>query len=66
MTTRTKRDTKRQNLFTLLTLKFKRVHNLLSFMGNAMHAVPSHPMGFPFPWTSLEIIQSTCVLLWQE
>ena len=30
-TTRTKRDTKRQNLLTLLILKFRRVHNSLSF-----------------------------------
>ena len=30
-TKRTKRNTKRQNLLTLLTLKFRRVHNSLSF-----------------------------------
>ena len=57
-TTSTKKDTKRQNSLTLLTLKIRKVHNSLSFwhslsfMGNAMRAVPSHGtfiVKIPFP-----------------
>ena len=40
-----------EQIFNFLLINFCPIRP----MGNAMRAVSSHPMGIPFPWTSLNI-----------